>query len=339
MAEQRYCIKFLMRMGYKPKEIVNQLEDWYQDHSLHKTQVYYWMAEIRRGREDLNDAPHPGRPRELFIDDQILAALRINPYASCRNIASMVGTCGATVSQRLAEMGYRSYLLRWIPHKLENHHKKLRFDMAKNMLKILQNLEHDHFNYIITGDESWFCYYYNYKRKWVLDTDEIDQRIEQSNFQPKKMVTIFIGINGYVLIDCKPPDQKITSEYFINNVLKPLEEITDVNDVKKKKKLFYIHFDNASSHSSKKVKKYLLQSQFTRLPHPPYSPDLSPCDFGLFGTMKNAFQGCSFESEDDLLDAIKNFLDSQPLTFWENIFNGWIKRLQKCIEAQGNYFE
>ena len=153
------------------------------------------------------------------------------------------------------------------------------------MLQRLELLKHDHFQYIITGDESWFRFYYDHKRKWIMDIDEIDERIEPTNYDKKLMIIIFIGIKGLVLLTHKPAYQSINSNFFIENVLKPLEEITNVKDVKKKRKVMYIHFDNAPAHSSCVVKDYFKSSLLKQLPHPPYSPDLAPCDFGLLGTI------------------------------------------------------
>lgn len=60
---------------------------------------------------------------------------------------------------------------------------------------------HNNFNYIASGDESWFCYYYDNKRKWGLDDDEIEERVEKANYSFKKMITLFfycewIGLTG-----------------------------------------------------------------------------------------------------------------------------------------------
>jgi hypothetical protein len=41
-----------------------------------------------------------------------------------------------------------------------------------------------------------------------------------------------------------------------------------------------------------------------RAPHPPYSPDLAPCDFYLFGYIKGRLAGASFEEPHQLLQAI-----------------------------------
>jgi histone-lysine N-methyltransferase SETMAR len=40
--------------------------------------------------------------------------------------------------------------------------------------------------------------------------------------------------------------------------------------------------DNALSHKAAIVREYLKQDKVFELPHPPYLPDLAPCDFFLF---------------------------------------------------------
>ena len=336
--EQRYVIKFLHLDGYSANEIISKLHDIYSDKALSRTQVYFWLAEIRRGRTDLNDEPRAGRPFNDDLDERIRACIQINPHNSCRCIAAQLGTSGSTVFRHMTLMGYKSMLLRWVPHILNDFQKKSRFSMAKIMLKELQKLEHDQFKYIVTGDESWFLYFYDHDRQWVLDNEEISERVEPSHFQKKTMITLFIGINGPVLMKPKPQNQKINSEYFVNEILIPLEQEVEASDALKKRKKFYIHYDNARAHTSNYVKDYLDQSSFTLLQHPPYSPDLSPCDFGLFGTVKDSFRGKSFGCEEELLQAIDQFFYDQPPDFWKSIFEDWLRRLRLCISANGNYF-
>ncbi|GBO14025.1 hypothetical protein AVEN_240043-1 [Araneus ventricosus] len=54
------------------------------------------------------------------------------------------------------------------------------------------------------------------------------------------------------------------------------------------------------------------------LEHPPYSPDLSPCDFHIFGALKKALQGTRFHSEDAVKEAVQDFLKNQPRSFYSN---------------------
>jgi hypothetical protein len=44
-------------------------------------------------------------------------------------------------------------------------------------------------------------------------------------------------------------------------------------------------------------------------PHPPYSPDLAPLDFYLFGDVKRCLAGVSFEDADQLLVTVEGVLE------------------------------
>jgi hypothetical protein len=46
-----------------------------------------------------------------------------------------------------------------------------------------------------------------------------------------------------------------------------------------------------------------------RLPHLPYSPDISPSDFDIFGKVKGALVGQETSDEISLLDAVTEFLN------------------------------
>ncbi|KAI6648231.1 Transposase [Oopsacas minuta] len=57
-----------------------------------------------------------------------------------------------------------------------------------------------------------------------------------------------------------------------------------------------ILIDNASSHTAKLTKNFLDVEGLELLPHPPYSPDLAPCDFWLFPKVKIYLQGKDFNT-------------------------------------------
>jgi len=43
-----------------------------------------------------------------------------------------------------------------------------------------------------------------------------------------------------------------------------------------------LHHDNAPAHTALSIREFLAKKNIPVLPHPPYSPDLAPCDFYLF---------------------------------------------------------
>ena len=75
------------------------------------------------------------------------------------------------------------------------------------------------------------------------------------------------------------------------------------------------------------------------LNHPPYSPDLSPCDFFLFPRLKEMIFGNKYMSRSSLGSAIYQCLQQIPKEDYLSAFRDWIKRLQKCVSVKGEYFE
>ena len=73
---------------------------------------------------------------------------------------------------------------------------------------------------------------------------------------------------------------QIEIDAVIYTVLKKVKSITIRNDQAKVIRSHLLH-DNASSHKCEVVKSFLASEKVKVLNHPPYSPDLSPCDFFL----------------------------------------------------------
>ena len=74
------------------------------------------------------------------------------------------------------------------------------------------------------------------------------------------------------------------------------------------------------------------------MPHPPYSPDLSPNDFWLFKDFKKHLRGNRFRSGEDVESDVKMFFDSIPIERWRGVYNKWADRMKRCIRAEGDYF-
>ena len=104
------------------------------------------------------------------------------------------------------------------------------------------------------------------------------------------------------------------------------------------KKLFYLHFNNAPSHRKTGVSEFCKKNKLFILPHPPYSPDLAPSDFFLFGYIKEKCEGVEFTSPDELIEFIENIFSQISSEVFERVFLNWEERLKKCIQVNGNYF-
>ncbi|XP_026320722.1 protein GVQW3-like [Hyposmocoma kahamanoa] len=87
------------------------------------------------------------------------------------------------------------------------------------------------------------------------------------------------------------------------------------------------------------VSKYLAKAGVPLVPQPPYSPDVAPADFFLFPSIKSKLKGKHWGTIKDIQEATTRALKDLPVDVFQGAFRAWKTRLQKCIDAEGCYFE
>ena len=73
------------------------------------------------------------------------------------------------------------------------------------------------------------------------------------------------------------------------------------------------------------------------VPHPPYSPDLAPCDFWLFRKHKENLRGCRYETIEEMKEDVTNVIDTLTQEDFHGAFQKLLEWYNKCIAARG-YF-
>ena len=68
---------------------------------------------------------------------------------------------------------------------------------------------------------------------------------------------------------------------------------------------------------------------------PPYSPDLTPCDFRLFPKLR----GCHYETIEEIKEAVTKVIDTLTQEDFHGAFEKLLERYKKCITAGVDYFE
>jgi len=71
------------------------------------------------------------------------------------------------------------------------------------------------------------------------------------------------------------------------------------------------------------------------VPHPPYSPDLAPADFSFFPNLK----GRRFQIIEDIQDNAIRELSAITESAFQEAFQQWKKRWERCTASRGDYFE
>ena len=69
--------------------------------------------------------------------------------------------------------------------------------------------------------------------------------------------------------------------------------------------------------------------------HPPYCPDLAPCDFWLFPKLR----GCRYETNEAMKEAVTKFINMLPQEDFYGAFEKLLERYNKWIAAGGEFFE
>ena len=95
--------------------------------------------------------------------------------------------------------------------------------------------------------------------------------------------------------------------------------------------------DNARPHVHKNVDNFLRENGIIKIQHPPYSPDLAPCDFWLFDMLKQELT--SHANAQSLNKQITKILSEVDRKEYAKIFHKGLEWMQCCINNKGDYFE
>ena len=74
-------------------------------------------------------------------------------------------------------------------------------------------------------------------------------------------------------------------------------------------------------------------------PIPPYSPDLAPSDFHLFGPLKDTLRGTRFEDDESVIHAVRTWLREQETSWYREGMHALVSRWRKAIDVDGDYVE
>jgi len=150
------------------------------------------------------------------------------------------------------------------------------------------------------------------------------------------MLICFFDSQGIVHKEFVPPGQTV-NQTFYRQVLERLR-----NRVARVRpgiaRTWMLHHDNAPCHTVVSINGFLAEKSIPVVPQPPYSPDLSPCDFFLFLRLQNHLKGRHFGTLDNIQNVTDETKGIQAEAF-HHCYEQWKQLLRRCVAAQGNYFE
>jgi len=157
---------------------------------------------------------------------------------------------------------------------------------------------------VITGDESWL-YGYDPETKqqssqWKSPTSPRPKKTRQVKNNVKSMIITFFDVKGNVHKDFVPTDQTVNSGFYCDILRRLRENVRRRHSKLWREQTWLLHHDNAPSHTAVLTQQFLAKNKIAVTPHPPYSPDLAPCDFFLFPKMKLKLKGRRFDTTEEI---------------------------------------
>lgn len=343
----RFYIFTRMKLGYKAKDIHSELSKVFGDASPSFDTVARWIRQFADGRESVEDVERSGRPRSSLSKDNVARADAIvaeDRSITLRFLAYELGvSLGSAHSIMHEELGRSKRCARWVPHMLTEQQCHERVRICRLWLNMFAENGPRRLSDVVTGDECWISFFTSKDKSsnmvWLAE-DEPRPEVLKTGFRSRKrMFTIFFNTQGVVAVDILQDKATITAKYYTEVVLPQVLHNRAEKARTRSGSRLLLHHDNASAHTAATTVSFVEDSGVQLLPHPPYSPDLAPCDFWLFPKIKKAISGRPFSRIQDLARAVHSELRNIPLSEYAQCFRSWKMRMQRCIEANGKYFE
>ena len=344
--EFRAVIKHFFLKGLKPKDIKAELDEVHGESAPSFATVYNWFNEFKRGRTSTTDEQRPGRPVEVSsieminkVHDLVLSDRRVK----VREIVEAIGISQGTIFSILHEkLGLKKISARWVPRLLTADNKRIRVLNCKTGLDLFRRNPEEFLRRYITVDETWIhCYTPETKeqsKQWVTKGDPAPKKAKTVKSAGKVMATVFWDSRGIIFIDYLEKGETITGAYYASLLDRLNNEIKEKRPHLTKKKVL-LHQDNARVHTCTVAMAKIESLRFELLEHPPYSPDLAPCDYFLFPNLKKWLGGKRFESNEDVIAQTNAYFEELPPSYFKDGLNKLEKRWEKCIELNGDYVE
>jgi len=344
--EVRAVIRFFNFQNISPTEIHRKITEVYGPQVMSRKSVSVWCTKFNSGRESVEDEARSGRPISTSTAETIDAVeklLRSDRRLKIREMATQLDLPKTTVHEIVHEkLNFRKVCARWVPKMLTADHKTKRLRISIEHLNRARNDE-SFLDHLITGDETWVHYSTPYNKRdsmtWKHPESPVPKKFKQTISSKKVMATVFWDAQGILLIEFLSKNETINADRYIETLKKLKEKIRFKRRGQLRSGNVKLLHDNATPHSAGKTKAWLEKYKWEVLEHPPYSPDLAPSDFFLFGPLKKHLGGTHFQNEEEVMNAVTEYFDGKCAAYFRDGIFKLLHRWEKCINLNGDYVE
>ena len=333
----RGILRHHWRKGLNAKAATEQICEIEGAGVLDKTTTQRWFKRFNDGDTSLEDKPRSGRPTELD-DDDLLAALGDEPHSSTRELSRVTGHSHITINRHLNEMGLVNKRPRQDPHELTDAQAMQRVEVCK---QLLQNPLDDRFwKRIVTCDEKWiFLRNPDKRNQWVSPGQEFAVA-KQDRFGKKVMVSVWWNYQGIIYFELLRDGRAVNGPLYAEQLDRVHQVLRTRYPALVNRNQVLLQHDNAPAHTSRVTRAKIQELDGVELlPHPAYSPDIAPSDYGLFRSMAHFLCGRRFENFDAVEAGCREFFASKSQDWYNSQIRMLAERWVTAIDHNGLYFE
>jgi len=277
--------------------------------------------------------------------EMVLNEFTRNPGTSIRRVSAQLGISKSSVERILQSEGLHAYHYRRVQNLNEPDFRSRAIFCSWILTKIRN--DPDFTAKIMWTDEATFTRagITNFRNLHIW-AEENPHAIRPSRFQQQFSVNVWAAIINDELVGPVELPQVMNSLNFLNFLQNEFSDLLDDLPLATRRKM-WLQLDGCPSHFGINVRQYLNENfpqwigRGGLVSWPPRSPDLTPLDFFLWGTMKEKVYATVVETRQELLERIKivaNEIRATP---------GLIKRTTQsvglrataCIQNRGGHFE
>nr|QXJ78550.1 putative DD34D transposase [Kaburagia rhusicola] len=334
----REILFFFFNSKKSAAEAHRMLSDTYGEAVVSEKTCREWFQRFKNGDYDVEDR-HGGGRKKIFEDAELEALLDQDAFQTQEELAESLQVTQQAVSKRLQAMGMIQKQGNWVPYDLKPRDAERRFFACEQLLQ-RQNRK-GFLHRIVTGDEKW-VHYDNPKRRksWGKPGHASTSTAKPNIHGAKVMLCIWWDQLGVIYYELLKPSETITGDRYRTQLMRLSRALKEKRpQYEETHDKVILQQDNARPHVAKVVKKYLETLNWEILPHPPYSPDVTPSDYHLFRSMAHGLANEHFSSYEEVKNWIDTWIDSKDEKFFRHGIRMLPDSWSKVVASDGQYFE
>ena len=344
--EQQFEMRFLAKEGLSAKQIHDRLIAVHGQNAVSRTTVQRWLLKFRIDPDNVSDMQRSGRPRvqDPGNIDKVRQVLAADKRTSVRQAARTTGLSRATTHRIIQkDLSKTKKPAKWVPHLLTQPQRNRRVLLARAALALLRR-RNNAVEHVVAEDESWFWVWDPDSKRssaqWLDPGEERPQKARQEQSTAKVMLVLFFDRQGVVYREWVPNGVGINANLYIDILERMRVSLRHRRPRlwSREVKWALLH-DGAPAHRCRDTIRYLNYHGFTLMPHPGYSPDISPCDYWIFRKLKTMTSGVRYRNIGELTAAVDQAMNNIAPQEFADAMDRYPVRLRKLIAEQGRYFE